>query len=668
MGAVFLKLLNLSVNASWLILVVLAARLLLKKAPRWIACLLWAFVAFRLCCPFSLESVLSLLPSAEAVPAGITAEQKPQIDTGITIIDDAINPVMENTFSAEVSDGVNPLKGVVGIAAVIWLAGVAAMLLYALVSFIRLKRRVRLSLAVNDRVRECDEVESPFILGMFRPVIYVPSGMKEETLELVTAHESAHIKRGDHWWKPLGFLLLSVYWFNPLCWLAYILLCRDIEAACDEKVIRDKDREYVAAYSQALLDCSISGRMIKACPLAFGETGVKERVKGVLNYKKPAFWVILAAVIACIVIAICFLTDPKKEAKELSAEQMEDTEQNTETEEIWHYYSTESFTGHDYEVSTDFPPTEVYRKEGNFGEEKTLINLAMYVEDVTSSGCTIVFVQAGGGGTGELKTGPEFSIQLMGAKGEWMDIPTEQPASWNSIAINIEKGEKTKIHTDWQYVYGKLAGGHYRIRKQVMDIREAGDLDTYDIYAEFEIPEQVSEQIGDWMEIGLPEGYSFSGFSDTIGWQGGFLILPQCYENILDGEDINPADWYYSGGVSRLPAKNTSVSFTNGVPGPDGIPMHNHTVAEYIDVIGPEDPDDPWAVVMLESVHDLYTAADLAKLEENGKDISQIDTVSDYWEFWYVKEGEPTYYILTLSARCFSKEEARKIAEAVRIK
>ena len=312
MSGLFLNILNLAINASWLILAVIAARILLKKAPKWIACLLWGLVAIRLLCPFSLESALSLLPSAKVVPGNIMMVQKPQIDSGIGIVDRVVNSVIESALSPNIGDSVNPMQAVIYAAGVIWAAGVAAMLLYALISFASLKRKVQASIVIDGRAKECDEVRSPFILGILRPVIYVPSGMNKKTLELVIAHEEAHLKRKDHWWKPLGFVLLAVYWFHPLCWVAYVLLCRDIEAACDEKVIRDKDREYMAAYSQALLDCSTQRRSIAACPLAFGETGVKARVKGVLNYKKPAFWVIIVAIAAGIVLVVCFMTNPKK--------------------------------------------------------------------------------------------------------------------------------------------------------------------------------------------------------------------------------------------------------------------------------------------------------------------------------------------------------------------
>ena len=311
MSTVFLKILNMSITASWLILAVVLVRLLLKKAPKWIPCLLWGLVAIRLVCPFSFGSIFSLIPSSETIPTNITVQQEPAINSGITAVNEFINPVIAESFTPAPTDSVNPLQIIIPIAAIVWIAGIVIMLAYALISYIKLKKTVSVCVPVGERILSCDEVKAPFILGVFRPVIYVPSSMTGETLDLVIRHETAHLQRHDHWWKPLGYLLLAIYWFNPLCWIAYILLSRDIEMACDEKVIRDMDKDEMAAYSQALLDCSFPRRRIAACPLAFGEVGVKERVKGVLNYKKPAFWIILIAIIACIVLAVCLMTDPK---------------------------------------------------------------------------------------------------------------------------------------------------------------------------------------------------------------------------------------------------------------------------------------------------------------------------------------------------------------------
>ena len=310
MSSVFLKIVNMSIIASWLILAVVLVRLLLRKAPKWVSCLLWGLVAIRLVCPFSFESIFSLIPSSETIPANIALQQAPAINSGITVVNEFINPVIAESFTPNPEASANPLRIIVPVVAIVWVSGIVIMLAYALIIYMNLKKKVSVCMPVGERTLSCDEVNAPFILGVFRPVIYVPSSMTGETFDLVVRHETAHLQRHDHWWKPLGYLLLAIHWFNPLCWLAYILLCRDIEMACDEKVIRNMDKGDIAAYSQALLDCSVSRRRIAACPLAFGEVGVKARIKGVLNYKKPAFWVILVAIAACVVLAICFLTSP----------------------------------------------------------------------------------------------------------------------------------------------------------------------------------------------------------------------------------------------------------------------------------------------------------------------------------------------------------------------
>lgn len=232
MSDVFLKILNMSITAGWLILAVILVRLLLKKAPKWILCLLWGLVAIRLVCPFSFESVLSLIPSNETIPANIAAQQEPSINSGIAIINKVINPVITESFAPAPLASANPLQIVIPIAAAVWIAGIVVLLAYALISFLTLKKTVSVCVPVGERILACDYVNAPFILGVFRPIIYVPSFMRGETLDHVIRHENAHLQRHDHWWKPLGFLLLAVYWFNPLCWIAYILLCRDIEMAC----------------------------------------------------------------------------------------------------------------------------------------------------------------------------------------------------------------------------------------------------------------------------------------------------------------------------------------------------------------------------------------------------------------------------------------------------
>ena len=312
MSGIFLKLLNLSISASWLVLTVLALRMVLRRAPKWVNVLLWGMVALRLVLPFSIESALSLIPSAETVsPEVVRFDPAPTITSGVTIIDNAVNPSLSESFAAAPLASVNPLYVWTYLAGWVWLIGLTAMLLYALVSYLRLRRRVSASIPLRENIYVCDEVPSPFILGIVHPCIYLPSALDEAQRGSVLSHERAHLARRDHWWKPLGFALLAVYWFNPLLWLAYTLLCRDIELACDERVLRGMDAGQIKDYSSALLACSVPRRMLAACPLAFGEVGVGARVKNALRYKKPAFWVVAASVIVCIVVAVCFLTNPR---------------------------------------------------------------------------------------------------------------------------------------------------------------------------------------------------------------------------------------------------------------------------------------------------------------------------------------------------------------------
>lgn len=313
MTDIFLGFLNRSLAAGILILAVVLVRLVFKKAPRWLLCALWALAAVRLVCPVSIESVLSLIPSAEPVQPEIIVSAQPAITSGIPAVDAIVNPPLAAAFTPSPAQSANPLQIWTFLAACVWLAGIAALLLYAAVSALRLRLRVRTAVRLEGKVYQSEFVSSPFILGVIRPRIYLPFGLEAGAQEMVLAHERAHLRRGDQLWKPLGYLILTAYWFNPVCWLAYILFCRDVEAACDEKVVRELGEGCKAAYSRALLACSVPRKLITACPLAFGETGVKSRIKSVLNYKKPAFWLVLAAVIASVAVAVCFLTDPKRE-------------------------------------------------------------------------------------------------------------------------------------------------------------------------------------------------------------------------------------------------------------------------------------------------------------------------------------------------------------------
>ncbi len=310
MEKLFLELLNRSITAGWIVLAVIFIRLLFRRTPKWVTGCLWILVAVRLVIPFSFESVYSLIPRAETVPYEILYSERPTVDTGVSVIDTVVNSSLESSVPA-VGASVNPLQITAALSSVVWLAGMTVLLVSAAVSYILLKRKVRTAVRLRENIKQSEHIGTPFVLGVFRPTVYLPFSVEDADAEYIIAHEKAHIRRGDHLVKPLAFLLLSVYWFNPLMWLAYILLCRDIELACDERVIRNMSADERRSYSRILLEFSMKQKLITACPVAFGEVGVKTRVKSVLNYKKPAFWGIVLALAACVICGVCLLTDPE---------------------------------------------------------------------------------------------------------------------------------------------------------------------------------------------------------------------------------------------------------------------------------------------------------------------------------------------------------------------
>lgn len=311
MTNLFLDLLNMSITAGYLVLTIAVVRLVFKKLPKWVNCLLWVLVGVRLICPVSFESGFSLIPSSQTVSVNTESVGRPfTIQTGVPVVDTGINNYMGDRYYEGVTVPANTFANLTDVLSVIWIIGLIALLVYGLVSYIRLRKKVSASLLFKDNIYFCDNIDTPFILGIFGPKIYVPSGIGEEQLNYIIMHERAHLKRKDHFWKPLGFILLSVYWFNPAIWVAYILLCRDIESACDEKVIKNMDNDEKKSYSETLVSCSVQRRTVMTCPVAFGEVGVKQRIKTVLNYKKPTFWVIILSFILFAVVAVCFISNP----------------------------------------------------------------------------------------------------------------------------------------------------------------------------------------------------------------------------------------------------------------------------------------------------------------------------------------------------------------------
>ena len=415
MSDLFLKIVNMSISASWLVVAVLILRLVLKKAPKWVNVLLWGIVAVRLICPFSFESALSLIPSAETFPEKIISGPSFDVQTGITPIDNRINDYLGDRYFEGVTVPTNNGNNVMTILTIVWIIGILLLATYTIISYWRLNRKVDTAVRYKDNIFQSENVSSPFVLGIINPRIYLPFSMNEQDMEHVVAHEQAHIRRKDHWWKPLGFLLLTIHWFNPLMWLAYVLLCRDIELACDEKVIKGLSNEQRADYTQALVACSVNRRMIAACPLAFGEVGVKERVKSVMNYKKPAFWVIILAVIACVIVAVCFLTNPKQDSYTLRI--------------VVPAGSQEEFVYSHEEVSTIKNSIKIWSGDG-LGDTEVLLSP---VNKTTETGYTATYLTHG------------MPVEFDAEKDTWFKIGVNMQNSTNEDIIVYVEVENVEV-------------------------------------------------------------------------------------------------------------------------------------------------------------------------------------------------------------------------------
>lgn len=263
MSDIFLKLVNMSISAGWMVLAVLLIRFLFKKIPKWINAALWSLVGIRLVLPFSIKSILSLIPSTSTIPQDIAESKAPAINSGFETVNNTVNPVISEVLAPSVENSISPINVIVYIITAVWITGIISMLIYTAVSYRKIYLRIREGIPDADNTVLCDRIETPFIMGIIKPKIYIPSNMDREYKEYVTAHETAHIERRDYLWKPLAFAFLTVYWFNPLVWAAYIAFCRDIEFACDERVIKRHGEEYKAPYSEALLNCSIKKKNVK---------------------------------------------------------------------------------------------------------------------------------------------------------------------------------------------------------------------------------------------------------------------------------------------------------------------------------------------------------------------------------------------------------------------
>ncbi|SFU74432.1 M56 family metallopeptidase [Butyrivibrio sp. M55] len=311
MERVFLFVLNNAITVSALIIAIIIVRALGKKMPKWITCMLWMIVAVKLIVPVQFESVFSMIPTGEPISVNNVVGKSMQIVSG--------SKVMELYFK------------MFHVGMLLWLVGVAVMLTYAVTTYVLIRKKVSASVKIDSKVYECDDISDSFILGIISPRVYLPSALSGEARKYILKHEFAHLSRRDYIWKPLGFAILSVYWFNPLCWVAYILLCKDIEYACDEKVTKNIENGEKAEYCRILLENSVPGKMIAACPVAFGGIDVKDRIKNVVNYKKPAFWITIASIMVCIAVGVCFATN--KGSKTVDEQQMAEAEQQAAVEQ-----------------------------------------------------------------------------------------------------------------------------------------------------------------------------------------------------------------------------------------------------------------------------------------------------------------------------------------------
>jgi len=550
MDKLFISILNNALVASWIILAVIALRMLFKKTPKWINCLMWVLVAIKLVIPFRIESIFSLIPTANPVPADIEYSEVPRIDTGFATVNTVINPVLESNFSATETASANPMQVIIGIAAIVWIWGVALLIIYGLTSFILLRKKVKDATPASESIYKCDTIESPFIFGIIKPHIFVPETLNECDYACVIEHEKAHIQRRDYIWKPMGFAILAVYWFNPLCWVAYILLCKDIEYACDEKVTKDKDKEWKAKYCQALLNCSSQRRLVSACPVAFGEVSVKERIKSVINYKKPALWIAVFAIIGCVLVGVFFLTNPKAEStgndEFIVDESLNDVNKREKLAQYLEDVIAEDFLNeYDFDsISVEVEPLDndgfsgVMKirssnvVENDFGaicsgyldkylkaysayfneslitkrnvsgekvtrneiddtnQNKPLWGIVINADNVTSQGCVITVHQDGTEIIGYINIGSKYELDYWDDELGWTsldEIPSDYVRTWTDMAYAIEQGSTNSWKVNWEDLYGNIAVGKYRIKKEVMLVRGPGDYDKAICCAYFEI-------------------------------------------------------------------------------------------------------------------------------------------------------------------------------------
>ncbi len=541
MTDIFLNLVNMSLTACWLILAVVLLRLIFRRAPRWVFCLLWGFVGLRLVIPFSFESIFSLIPTKTPVKEVNEVVNRVIVDSGRPMTELPLNQAPVVTPSVPVTPGAtSPVPPAVTapaadkalslaeIFAIVWICGIAVLLVYAAVSYLLLRYKIRTATRLESNVWQSEAVSSPFVLGFIKPRIYLPYALDALDIPYVLSHERAHISRRDHLIKPLGFVILAVYWFNPVIWLAYILLCRDVELACDEKVIKTLGKDERRDYSTALLNCSVSRVRIAACPIAFGEVAVKERIKGVMNYKKPAFWIIILAVIAIIITAVCFLTDPK------SKDEDDDVKQN-EKEEKEELYASIDISNISYESDSEEIEIELINE--------SIAKIAPIMEiDFINNSYQIVYV-------------PSNYILYYNDGGGWTEC--EGRADYNSGEKHeVDDGDRVRLIRNLEY-FDMTKPGQYCLWQEFYYRSYTAEVETMYARVFFEISDGVIDPI-DESELTDTDLYGYAYWlteylrmPNSVGGEysivnGLYLAARYSYENDMPFVKKNETDFRIS--------------------------------------------------------------------------------------------------------------------------
>lgn len=659
MAGAFIKLLNMSIAASWLVLAVILLRFVLKEAPKWVNPLLWGVVALRLVMPFSVESALSLIPSAQTVstvPAGIQSQPeavRPVIDSGVRFIDNAFNPVISQAFvDAPSPEAVaEPVLRAADAATIVWVAGLAALLLYAAVSWLRLRSRVSTAVRLRDNVYQSEFVSSPFVLGMFRPKIYLPFAIDSADAEYVIAHERAHIARRDTWIKPVGYLLLCVYWFNPVMWLAYVLLCRDIEYACDERVVSAYAPTERADYSEALLTCSVKRAHIAACPVAFGEASVKDRVKRVLSYKKPAFWIAAAAVAAVVVVAVCFLTDPVGEEGAGVQGISEPTVGASPDEVAMLYEDARNLPGEVVQSVRSYV-SDIAGEIGALGESGDA------GEAFTVTGAGVLYTNW------HLTEYGEAEIALCRVD---YSIDISPALSFDYSGWSFTDGQLSeRIYLFFcrdrdSYVFFDTAAQDY-----IDGFGSGQGIEKYDEAAIALFDEYQRAMYYASASFTLPEGLTLGQFDRNIGYLGGWVLGSDAYEFHSTGNNSGREYAYSEGSILTFNAADypEGIVERSGASIENIVLSSNHTWLEDGHAVS-SDYNMKYSAYAAKQYYDLYLASDLEELADMGVDVKTIPTQSEYWTEYIVHPALKIGYQVSLAANRYSLEDTIYFARSL---